>query len=40
MWMLTILCYVVWCLDVAVPNAEKENTEPLQSPQPGRAHQD
>ena len=31
--MLTILCYVVWCMDVAVPDTEEENTAPLQSPQ-------
>ena len=28
-----------WCMDVAIPDTEKENTEPLQSPQPGQAHQ-
>ena len=28
-----------WCMDVAVPDTEEENTEPLQSPQLGQAHQ-
>ena len=28
-----------WHMDVAVPDTEKENTAPLQSPQLRRAHQ-